>query len=89
MKHYMADKAYVFDNARLMAEWDWEENEKSGLDPTKLTLGSGKKVNWVCSKGHKWVASIVNRTGKVLTVHTVPTKEYCLDIMIYNHNVQI
>lgn len=49
MKHYMAEKAFVCDNARLMAEWDWEENEKSGLDPTKLPLGSGKKVNWVCS----------------------------------------
>lgn len=62
----MAEKAFVFDNARLMAEWDWEENEKIGLDPTKLTLGSGKKAYWVCTKGHKWVASIVNRTGKGL-----------------------
>lgn len=66
MKHYMADKAYVFDNARLMSEWDWEENDRCELDPKKLTLGSGKKANWVCTKGHKWVASIVNRTGKGL-----------------------
>lgn len=66
MKHYMADKAYVFDNARLMSEWDWEENDRCELDPIKLTLGSGKKANWVCTKGHKWVASIVNRTGKGL-----------------------
>ncbi len=58
MKHYMADKAYVFDNARLMSEWDWEENDRCELDPKKLTLGSGKKANWVCTKGHKWVASI-------------------------------
>lgn len=61
MKHYMAEKAFVCDNARLMAEWDWEENEKSGLDPTKLPLGSGKKVNWVCSRGHKWPTSIYHR----------------------------
>ena len=66
MKHYMADKAYVFDNARLMSEWDWEENDRCELDPKKLTLGSGKKANWVCTKGHKWVASIVDRTGKGL-----------------------
>ena len=58
MKHYMADKAYVFDNARLMSEWDWEENDRCELDPKKLTLGSGKKANWVCTKGHKWVASM-------------------------------
>lgn len=66
MKHYMADKAYVFDNARLMSEWDWEENDRCELDPKKLTLGSGEKANWVCTKGHKWVASIVDRTGKGL-----------------------
>ena len=66
MKHYMADKAYVFDNARLMSEWDWEENDRCELDPKKLTLGSGEKANWVCTKGHKWVASIVDKTGKGL-----------------------
>ena len=64
MKHYMAEKAFVCDNARLMAEWDWEENEKSGLDPTKLPLGSGKKAYWVCSKGHKWATSISHRVGR-------------------------
>lgn len=66
MKHYMADKAYVFDNARLMSEWDWEKNDRCELNPKKLTLGSGEKANWVCTKGHKWVASIVDRTGKGL-----------------------
>lgn len=57
-------KEHVIDDARLMAEWDWEENEKCGLDPHKLTLGSGKKANWVCPKGHKWPISIYSRARK-------------------------
>ena len=57
-------KTYVFDNARLMAEWDWEENENSGLDPRKLTIGSGKKANWICQKGHKWATSIYHRVQR-------------------------
>ncbi len=51
-------------NEQLMAEWDWEENNKQNLDPKQLTIGSGKKANWICPKGHKWSASIYDRTKK-------------------------
>lgn len=44
---------------QLMKEWDSAKN--SELDPTKLLSGSGKKVWWVCSKGHEWEATIYNR----------------------------
>ena len=30
---------------------------------TKVTRGSGKKVEWQCDKGHKWYAKIYSRTG--------------------------
>lgn len=43
------------------AEWDYEKNNKLGLDPTKLTYGSGKKVWWKCKNGHEWKASCLNR----------------------------
>ena len=49
---------------RLMKEWNWEENNKRGLDPNKLTLGSGKKANWICLKGHDWDADICHRVGR-------------------------
>lgn len=58
------EKRYMIENAQLMAEWDWDENEKHGLYPTKLTFGSGKKVHWVCSIGHKWETSIYDRVKK-------------------------
>ena len=50
------------DNAQLMAEWDWDINTKSGLEPKTLTSGSGRKVWWRCSKGHEWQASINTRS---------------------------
>lgn len=56
--------AYVFDNARLIAEWDWEENEKRGLDPHKLSLGSGKRASWICSNGHRWDSDIYHRARR-------------------------
>lgn len=44
-----------------MSEWDWEENNKNNLSPYTLSCGSGKKVSWKCSKGHKWITSIYHR----------------------------
>lgn len=62
----MNKKPTLITNKELMAEWDWEENNKINLDPHKLTLGSHKKANWICSKGHRWPATISHRTtGRV------------------------
>lgn len=54
-------KKYISENAELMKEWDWDANNKEGLDPTQLTLGMNKKINWICAKGHKWKTSILIR----------------------------
>ena len=56
------EKKYVIDNPKLMAEWNYEKNVE--FNPSKLTLGSNKKVWWKCSKGHEWQASIYNRNTK-------------------------
>ena len=58
----MAEKKYVIDNAELMAEWNWEKNIEFDFDPKLLTVGSGKKVWWKCSKGHEWQATIDRRS---------------------------
>ena len=55
------EKKYVSDNARLMAEWNWGKNNELGLNPQTLTCGSGKKVWWICNKGHEWQAQICSR----------------------------
>lgn len=43
----------------LLDEWD-KDNETL---PNEILSGSNKKVKWICSKGHKWEASISNRIG--------------------------
>ena len=58
----MAEKKYVIDNAKLMAEWNWERNNELEFDPETLTLGSGQKVWWTCHKGHEWQAVVKDRT---------------------------
>ncbi len=57
----MAEKKYVIDNAKLMAEWNWERN--TDATPSQLTLGSHKKVWWKCSKGHEWLAEVYSRNS--------------------------
>ena len=55
------EERYVSDNVQLMAEWNAERNKD--ITPLQLTLGSNKKVWWVCKKGHEWQATINNRTN--------------------------
>lgn len=43
----------------LLAEWDYDNNS---ILPEKVSPKSGLKVSWVCKFGHKWKATIVNRT---------------------------
>lgn len=43
----------------IVNEWDYENNHSK---PEDYTIGSVKKVSWVCSKGHRWETSIKNRT---------------------------
>ncbi len=46
---------------KLMKEWDFQKN--SGLNPSQLLPGSGKKAWWKCSQcGHEWEAVIASRT---------------------------
>ena len=45
----------------MLKEWDYEENDKLGIKPNELLVGSIKKVYWICSKGHKYDKSIYDR----------------------------
>ena len=45
----------------MLKEWDYEENERIGIKPEEMLNGSQRKVNWICSKGHKYNRSIYDR----------------------------
>jgi hypothetical protein len=44
---------------KLCKEWNYEKNKP--LLPSNFSHGSGKKVWWVCDKGHEWEAVIYSR----------------------------
>jgi positive regulator of sigma E activity len=41
----------------------WHPTKNGDLSPNMVTLGSNKKVWWVCDRGHEWEATIKRRTG--------------------------
>ena len=46
-------REYIFDNyPHLKDEWDFDKND--GIDPAKISRGSGKKVWWICKCGNSW-----------------------------------
>ena len=42
---------------------EWYQSENGVLTPSDVTYGSGKKVKWICPKGHIYSASILHRTS--------------------------
>lgn len=42
----------------------WHPTKNINLSPESLRVSSGKKVWWVCDKGHEWEATIDKRTGR-------------------------
>lgn len=46
----------------LVDEWNWKKN--GTLLPSKITAYNKRKVWWICSQGHEYMASIGARTGK-------------------------
>lgn len=45
----------------LVAEWDFSKNLTFG--PDEVVPGSQRRVNWICYRGHEWVAPIQKRTN--------------------------
>jgi len=54
------ENSLLFTNPEIAKEWNYEKNGQ--LKPENVSKGSGKKVWWVCEKGHIWQSSVCNRT---------------------------
>ena len=48
-------------NEKLMTEYNFDKNSNLNLDT--LTLGSDKKIWWICKNKHEWEASVGSRYG--------------------------
>lgn len=48
-----------------------------GFDPSKVYKGSGAKVWWICSKGHKWKTSIADRVRSKTNCPYCSNKKVC------------
>lgn len=43
---------------------EWHPSKNGSLTPRDVTPGSGKKVWWICNKGHEWKAVVTTRNQK-------------------------
>lgn len=67
-------KDYVI-NSPLINEWNWEKNNELGFYPDKITLGSGKKVWWICNDCGLEYVTQVKIEQKVVDARIVEQKE--------------
>ena len=70
-------------NDPVMVEFDHSRNTKAGLDPDKITLGSAKKVHWICSncprgQPHMYMASPNSRIGHSVGCPYCSSKLACI-----------
>ena len=48
-------------NPELAKEWNYDRN--GNLKPEDVTANNGKRVWWICNKGHEWQAKIYHRNN--------------------------
>ena len=61
----MKDKKYIIDNEELIKDWNYEENNRLGYYPDKITCGSHIKVSWKCHECNNiWIAPPHDRYRK-------------------------
>lgn len=42
---------------------EWHPSKNGLLIPNQVTPGSGKKVWWLCERGHEWEARVTDRSN--------------------------
>ena len=55
-------KSLASERPDLLSEWDYQKN--SPLKPDRIAEHSGRKVWWICPKGHSYSMSPASRTSK-------------------------
>ena len=85
-------KQYVSDNAQLMAEWDWEKNNKLNYDFVNAHINNisfpktiGQLEDFIYEHGCYNVEDVINEAVDGYTIWTVPRSSVVGDIVLYFH----
>jgi hypothetical protein len=60
LKAIIGENDLFITNPELKNEWNYKKN--INVDPKTIKSNSGKKVWWICDKGHEWEAIVSNRS---------------------------
>ena len=67
---------------------EWHPTKNIGLNPYKVSIGSSKKVWWICSKEHEWQGFVYNRS-KGNGCPYCKNKKVCLDNCLETINPEL
>jgi hypothetical protein len=67
----------------------WHPTKNEDLTPNEVTISSGKKVWWVCEKGHEWEAVVGSRTGMGSGCPYCSNKAVCQDNSLETTNKKL
>jgi hypothetical protein len=86
------EKQYVSDNAQLMAEWDWEKNNKLNYDFVNAHINNisfpktiEQLEDFIYEHGCYNVEDVINEAVDGYTIWTVPRSSVVGDIVLYFH----
>ncbi len=65
---------------------EWHPSKNGSLEPADLTLGSNKRVWWVCTKGHEWQAKVNDRNYRKTGCPYCSGYRVCIDNCLYTIN---
>jgi hypothetical protein len=65
---------------------EWHPTKNGSLTSADLTLGSNKKVWWICSKGHEWQARVTDRNYSKTGCPYCSGYRVCIDNCLYTLN---
>ena len=88
----LEEKQYVSDNAQLMAEWDWEKNNKLNYDFVNAHINNisfpktiEQLEDFIYEHGCYNVEDVINEAADGYTIWTVPRSSVVGDIVLYFH----
>lgn len=77
----MKTKDLLKNYPELIAEWNYEKNDKEGINPDMISVGSSRRVWWRCKEGHEsYIASLAHRvygTGCPLCGNKKISEKFC------------